>query len=327
MPVLTRGAAAAAAALAACALYSRSAVTRLEKRYRPVGRRVPVPGGALHLVDLVPRRRPPRQTVVLLHGASGNLADMVLSLAVPLSRRYRVIAVDRPGHGWSDRPGGAADASPARQAELIHAALKRIGVRRAIIVGHSWSGALACRFALAHRDLCSGVVLVAAATHPWPGGVAWYYSSAAHPLISPFFLRTLVAPLGLASIERVVRTIFAPQEPVPGYVESIGAGLLMRPSQFRANAQDMTGLHAFVTEQSPRYGAIDVPVGIVTGTADPIVPDLHSRTIHEQIRGSRLTLLPGIGHMPHHVATDHVVAEIDAVACRVEERERARVAA
>jgi pimeloyl-ACP methyl ester carboxylesterase len=306
--------------LAACAAYSSHAVGRLERRHRPAGRRVPVTGGFLHLVDKGPRRG--RHTVVLLHGASGNLADMTLSLAPALASRYRVIAVDRPGHGWSDRPGGTEDASPARQAALIKQALRHVGVERAIIVGHSWSGALACRFALGHRELTAGVVLVAAATHPWPGGVAWYYSSATHPLTSPLFLRTLVAPVGLAAIDQGIRAIFAPQEPVPGYAEAIGAGLLMRPSQFRANAEDMTGLHAFVTEQSPHYDAIDVPVGIVTGTADAVVPDLHSRTIHRQIRGSRLTLLPGIGHMPHHVATDHVVDEVDWVASVIEARAR-----
>ena len=82
-------------------------------------RRPAAPAGAW------PRRRAP---VVLLHGASGNLNDMRIALGDRLASRYRVILVDRPGHGWSDRPGGSADASPARQAALIHQALERIGV-------------------------------------------------------------------------------------------------------------------------------------------------------------------------------------------------------
>ena len=315
MPIIARSAAAAAVAvLAASAVFSRHMARRAEVRHRPVGRRVQVTGGFLHLADSGPRHA--EMAVVLLHGASGNLSDMTLSLAGPLSARYRTIAVDRPGHGWSDRPGGAADASPARQAVLIAEALRRIGVKRAIFVGHSWSGGLACRFALAHCDLCQGVVLVAAATHPWPGGVAWYYNSAAHPLVSPLFVYTFVAPLGMAAINEAIRALFAPQVPVTGYAEAIGAGLLLRPSQFRANAEDMVGLHAFLTEQSPHYHEIDVPVGIIAGTADTIVPDLHSRTIHDQIANSRLTLVAGVGHMPHHVATEQVIAEIEWVAAR-----------
>ncbi len=60
---------------------------------------------------------PPDGTpVVLLHGASGNLHDMRIALGDRLAAHDRVILIDRPGHGWSDRPGGAADARPARQA-------------------------------------------------------------------------------------------------------------------------------------------------------------------------------------------------------------------
>lgn len=306
--------AAMALAVATAAAFSRLTSTRIERRHHPAGRFVAVPGGRLHLIDRGSRTA--AMTIVLLHGASGNAADMGV-LVAPLSQRFRTIAIDRPGHGWSDRPGGAAAASPARQAELIAQALHRIGVERAIFVGHSWSGALACRLALAHRDLCAGVVLVAAATHPWPGGVAWHYTAAAHPLVGALFRRTLVAPMGLRAIDQGISAIFAPQAAPPGYATAIGAALLLRPAHFRANAEDMVGLHPFVTAQAPRYGEIDVPVGIVSGTADTIVPDLHSRTIHAQLHHSRLTLLPGIGHMPHHAATASVIAEIDWVADQI----------
>ncbi|MCX7311594.1 MAG: alpha/beta fold hydrolase [Alphaproteobacteria bacterium] len=126
----------AAAALAGLAAYSEIGVRAIERAHPPAGRFVDVDGGRLHLLELGPAGAPP---VVLLHGASGNLLDMRVALGDRLAQRYRVIMVDRPGHGWSDRPGGSADASPARQAALIHHALVRIGVTRAIVLGHSWS--------------------------------------------------------------------------------------------------------------------------------------------------------------------------------------------
>ena len=55
--------------------------------------------------------------------------------------RYRVIALDRPGHGWSERKRGLGAAEPARQAALLAGVLRQLDVRNAVIVGHSWSGA------------------------------------------------------------------------------------------------------------------------------------------------------------------------------------------
>src|SRR5581483_2341873 len=111
----------------------------IEAAHPATGRFVPVNGGRMHLVELGNAAAPP---LVLLHGAMVNLGDMQLALGERLAMNYRVILVDRPGHGWSERPDGTSDASPARQAELVHQALQLIGVENAVIVAHSWSGSV-----------------------------------------------------------------------------------------------------------------------------------------------------------------------------------------
>ena len=169
-----------AAVLGGLAALTEFGVRRIERAHPPQGRFVEVAGGRLHLLELGSPDAPP---VVLLHGASGNLQDMRLALGDRLAARYHVILVDRPGHGWSDRPDGPADGSPARQAALIHQALERIGVTRAIVVGHSWSGALATAYALAYPADVTGLVLLAPVTHPWPGGVGWY-----NPILTTRFI-------------------------------------------------------------------------------------------------------------------------------------------
>src|SRR5215207_10157367 len=118
-------------------------VARIEAAHPPAGQFVEIEGVRLHVAELGLARGSPgaEPAVVLIHGASGNMEDMRLALGNRLAGSHRVILIDRPGHGWSSRPPGDAYASPARQAELVAKALTQLGVRRAILVGHSWGGA------------------------------------------------------------------------------------------------------------------------------------------------------------------------------------------
>jgi pimeloyl-ACP methyl ester carboxylesterase len=285
---------------------------QIEAGYPPAGRFVAVDGGRLHIVELGPADAP---AIVLLHGASGNLGDMRIVLGERLAQRYRVILVDRPGHGWSDRPGGRADASPLRQAELIHQALLKIGVTRSLMLGHSWSGALATAYTLAFPEAVSGLILLAPVTHPWPGGIGWINDVAAMPVIGPLIAHTLILPAGYFMLTPGAISVFRPQSPPPDYVARTGAAMILRSSEFIANAQDLAVLKEFVRAQVPHYAEIKAPVAIVSGDIDPIVyTDIHSRAIAKQLPHATLTVLPGIGHMVHDSATDEVVQAIDKVA-------------
>src|SRR5438477_5198872 len=188
-------------------------VARLEAAHPPSGEFVDVQGVRLHVVVLgVPRNSPEAEpAVVLVHGASGNLEDMRLALGERLASAHRVILIDRPGHGWSSRPESDDYASPARQAELVAAALEKLGVRRALLIGHSWGGACAIAYALEFPERTAGLVLLSAVTHPWPGNAGWYNNLAGLPYIGAVFLRTCVYPLGLLLIESASRAIFEPQ--------------------------------------------------------------------------------------------------------------------
>ena len=294
-----------------CRLYG-DRVRRIERAHPPAGRFVEVAGGRLHLLELGPADAPP---VVLLHGASGNLGDMRVALGDRLAARYRVIMIDRPGHGWSDRPDGAADASPAQQAALIHQALERIGVSHAIVVGHSWSGALATAYALAYPDATAGLLLLAPVAYPWPGGVGWYNPIVANSVVGWVFARTLALPLGKLLLKPAVGVVFAPQLPPPDYVERAGAELILRPRELTANAEDLTGLKAFVTAQAPHYGEIETPTIVIAGDEDTTVsPDIHAKHIVRVLPHGRLIMLPGVGHMLHHAAPEVVIAAIDELA-------------
>jgi pimeloyl-ACP methyl ester carboxylesterase len=301
-----------AAVLGGLAAYTAIGVRGIERAHPPAGRFVEVAGGRLHLLELRPADAPP---VVLLHGASGNLGDMRFALGDRLAARYRVILIDRPGHGWSDRPGGPADASPARQAALIHQALERIGVTHATIVGHSWSGALATAYALAYPGATTGLLLLAPVAYPWPGGVGWYNPIVANSVVGWVFARTLALPIGKLLLRPAVGMVFAPQQPPPDYAERAGAELILRPRELTANAEDLTGLKAFVTAQAPHYGEIETPTIVIAGEEDTTVsPDLHAKHIVRVLPHGRLIMLPGTGHMLHYAAPEVVIAAIDELA-------------
>jgi pimeloyl-ACP methyl ester carboxylesterase len=288
---------------------------RIEAAHPASGRFVEVAGGRLHVLELGPVTPAGRPPVVLVHGASGNLEDQRLALGNRLAADRRVVLVDRPGSGWSDRPDGAGDASPARQVALIVEALDRLGIERFVLVGHSLGGAIATAFALAHPERLAGLVLVAPVTHPWVGGLAWYNALLTTPVLGPLFARTLALPLGVWLLDGAAESVFEPQAVPADYVRRAAIRLLLRPSRLIANAQDVAVLKAFVAAQVPRYREIAIPTVVLTGASDTTVsPRIHARAVAAAIPNARLIVLEGVGHMPHHTNTADVVAAIDAVA-------------
>ena len=133
-------------------IYSHDVARRAEADFPPLGSFVVVDGVRLHYLDSAPGDDE-RQAIVMVHGASGNLRDFAVSIFDELAQKYRVIAIDRPGHGYSERPSSdsvdAAWVTPEIQARLIHGAMRQIGVEKPVILGHSWGGAVALAYALA----------------------------------------------------------------------------------------------------------------------------------------------------------------------------------
>jgi pimeloyl-ACP methyl ester carboxylesterase len=288
-------------------------VARLEAAHPPTGQFIEVQGVRLHVAALGLARDAPgaEPAVVLIHGASGNLEDMRLALGEKLASSHRVILIDRPGHGWSSRPERDDCASPARQAELVAGALEQLGVRRAILIGHSWGGAFATAYALAFPERTAGLVLLSAPTHPWPANPGWYNKLVLLPYIGPLFLRTCVYPLGLLLVAGASRSVFEPQAVPEDYVRRAAILLVLRPKTFYSNARDLALLESFITTQVPRYVDLRTPTVIITGDRDTMVsPQINARVLAATLPCAKLILLKDIGHMPHHAAPEVVAAAI-----------------
>jgi len=302
--------------LIAGAVFTAAYARRAERLCPPVGRFIEVEGGRLHYVEKGPPR--PLGTVVLLHGASSNLVESMLGLGVSLASRYRVLAFDRPGHGWSTRGRGLGPAEPARQAAMIAEALRRLDVRNAVIVGHSWSGAVVPHFGLDHRDVAGALLILAGLTHPWPGGTIAWYRRLTDSWLGWLLTRTLGIPITLLLRECALRKTFSPQEAPPDFMRQAFIPLALRPGAFHANGQDFAVMYDAVLRQSPRYGEIRVPVTVIGGDRDEIVwTDLHSRSFARDVAGAELVVLPGIGHMPQYARQDLVLTAIETLAERI----------
>lgn len=305
---------------AALAIYSVVATARIARTYPPRGRFVEVDGARIHYVEMGTHAgqegaNPDGAPIVLIHGASGNLGDMVESLMPALAKRHRVVAFDRPGHGWSERPRTGDMSDPAVQARVLKAACAKLGIERPVVLGHSWGGAVATAWALAYPDDLAGLLVLAGATHVWEGEAAWYHRLVATPFAGALFIRTLMVPAGGLMVGAGVKGVFAP-DPVPdGYVHAIGLPLLFRPRHFRSNSLDSGRLRGHLIRQSKRYSEIRVPTIIVTGNRDKVVwAKLHSYALHGEIAGSELIKLTGVGHMPHYVRADVVIDALERLA-------------
>lgn len=302
-------------ALAACGYaFTRWQSRRIAERFANIGMITELHGLRINSVHWPKPRDADLPPLVFIHGASGNLRDPMGAFFEPLRNRAEMLFVDRPGHGYSDR-GDMRNLTPDGQADVIAALMKVKGIERAIIIGHSFGGATTATFALRHKAMTAGLLLLAPATHPWPGGIDWYYDISSTPFLGPLFCNTVALPAGLMMMDAGIEHVFSPN-PVPeGYSDRAAISLVLRPENFCNNARDIANLATYVKAIQPRYREITAHTIIITGDSDDIVyEELHSRGLKRDISGSELYWIRNLGHKPDYVATELAIASIEKLA-------------
>lgn len=284
---------------------------RAEASHPPEGQFVTIDG---HRVHVVVRGSGP--DLVLIHGASGSTRDMTFELVGHLEDRYRVLVFDRPGLGYTDRINQTG-ATITQQADLLSRAAAELGAKAPIVMGQSYGGAVALAWAVHYPERISALVPLAAASGTWETGLDAFYRVTSHPWLGPLAIPLITAYVSDDYVAGVMEGIFTPQAVPEGYSAYFGPGLTLRRKTLRANALQRANLLDEIAALVPRYGEIEVPTEIVHGDSDPTVPAWnHAERLVARIPGATLTLLPGIGHMPQHVAAPEVAAAIDRAAAR-----------
>lgn len=249
-----------------------------------------------------------------IHGTLTALEDCWTGPVPALAEHFRVVAVDRPGHGLSRRLR-AVDASPWRQATILHEFAAAIGLRRPVLVGHSFGATVALAYAMLFPDDVAGVVALAPVCFPelrvelmlfgpraaLPGGEG--LSTALGVTIDPALLPALWRAIFLP---QVMPDVFAAAFPFP---------LAARFEQMVAEGEDAAHLPPALCAMAVRYRHCSVPARLFGGGADLVVNNaLHGLVAAQLMPQGQFHWLPGLGHMVHHFATAAIVEAARAVA-------------
>ncbi|MGE7417666.1 alpha/beta fold hydrolase [Methylobacterium tarhaniae] len=304
---------AAALALAGTALLAAGAVENgrraraAERATPPVGRFVEVGGTRLHVLE---RGRGP--ALVLLHGNGSLIQDWLVSgLVDRAARTHRVVAIDRPGFGYSDRPRSRIW-TPAMQAGLIRGALHSLGVDEATVLGHSWGAQVAIALAVQDPARVRALILESGYYFPSPRIDSLLFAPQGLPGLGDLISHT-VAPVASRLLwPRILDRLFGPS-PVPErFARDFPVEMVLRPSQLRSAAAESVLMVPDAFALRPHYQSLRMPVTILSGTGDRLLSHADQAVaLHRQIPGSRLVAVEGAGHMLHQIAPGRVLAALD----------------
>ncbi|MEL6062693.1 MULTISPECIES: alpha/beta fold hydrolase [unclassified Methylobacterium] len=245
--------------------------------------------------------------LVAIHGTLMCLEDLWLGPVPALAEHFRVVAVDRPGHGFSLRPRGRG-ADLWDQAACIRAAVRQLGLRRPVILGHSFGGAVALAYGMLHPEEIAGVVAVAPICFPEARLEHVLFGPRALPFGGDQLSRILGATSDKALLPLLWNAMFFPGTMPDSFARQFPFDLAARPAQITAEGEDAGWLWPGLTRSMLSYPTLQVPVRLIAGTADLVVnTDLHARRAGRLIPGARLELLAGSGHMLHHFHAETIV--------------------
>lgn len=276
------------------------------------GKLTKVTGGKIHWVD---EGKGP--SVVLIHGLGGNLHNFTYALTEKLAADFRVVSLDRPGCGWSERDGPDR-AALTEQARMIAEFIQAENLGKPLVVGHSLGGAIAETLALNHPDQVGALALLCPATSEvdkLPD--AFKGIDVPYPWLVPVIGHTLAGAMSLLTGKKIFGEIFAPEPIADGFLERGGGILGRRPESFIAAAQDLAKSRESVNEILGRESELQLPIGVLFGASDNILdPAHHGKTFAEKT-GGEYAELPDRGHMIPLTAPEDCAKFIRKMAAKV----------
>lgn len=236
--------------------------------------------------------------LLLLHGFGASTFSWRRVLA-PLATDRQVVAFDRPAFGLTERPippypAGISPYSPEAQVELTVGLMDTLGIDRGVLIGNSAGGTIALRAALEHPERVAALVLVDPAVYEGGGAPGWVRPLLRLPQVrrlGPLFVRSIRERGG-----QLIETAWHdPSRITPEVLEGY-----TRPLQAENWDRALWELTVASGESdlATRLGELNLPVLVITGDDDRIVPTEQSIRLAGEIEGAELAVLPACGHVP-----------------------------
>jgi pimeloyl-ACP methyl ester carboxylesterase len=282
----------------AAALAFRLAAANRETGVRDVlapssGRLVMTESGGVFLQEKGP---PDGVPVVLFHGTAAWSELWRRTVEALAAAGFRVIALDLPPFGFSDRPGTYTREA---QAARIDSVMRQLGAPPAIVVGHSFGAGAATEFVMRHPERARALVLVDAAL-----GLTAPPSDVPLP-VRPKWVREILVSLTITNplaTKTLLQSLIAKKErALPEYIE-----ILQRPTTLRGSTGDIADwLYYFIGDDRAArsadraaYANLKIPVTILWGDQDTVTPLDQARDLATLLPQAKLIVLPGLGHIP-----------------------------
>jgi pimeloyl-ACP methyl ester carboxylesterase len=234
---------------------------------------------------------------VLLHGFGASLYSWNAVMG-PLGDLGTVIAYDRPAFGLTERPlqwEGESPYSPQAQVNLLLGLLDHFGIERAILVGNSAGGTVAMNFTLQHPERVKALILVDPAVYG--GGVAlrgtrWLLRTPQMRHLGPLIARQIQT-----RGPELIRLAWYD----PTRISEETLALYKKPLQ--AENWDRALWELTIASQesdlAERLDEFTLPVLVITGEMDKIVPTEQSVRLAGELPDAQLVVIPQAGHLPH----------------------------
>jgi pimeloyl-ACP methyl ester carboxylesterase len=300
-----------ATVVAGLVAFTARTARKIEAAFPPRGQFREIDGQRIHYID-----EGNGPVIVMIHGLGGNMGNFTYALVDRLANDFRVIAVDRPGAGYSTRPKNASAAIGA-QAATIAKFIEALKLDKPLLVGHSLGGAISLAIALNHPDCAGGLALIAPLTHEvGKAPKAFRALAISSPLMRTIVGWTLATPLSILNRDKVLPMVFGPEK-VPVDFGARGGGFLgLRPKSFYATSTDFVAAPDDVPGLVRRYSSLAIPFGMLFARGDRV---LDYREQGEAMKAAcpalDLVLMEG-GHMLPLTSPEPCVELIQRIASR-----------
>jgi len=278
--------------IAGLVMFARFSNQKAEQLLPPSGQFAQLGSTKIHFLD-----QGTGPTILLIHGLAGNLHNFSYGVSTALSKRFRVITVDRPACGYSTREAHA-DASLEAQADTLVELLTHLQIESAVVVGHSLGGAISLAMAQRHPDRVKALALIAPLTHlPDEPSPVFKALDVPSPWLRKVLGWTLAIPGTLYRMSVSLKVIFGPERAPSDFAIRGGGILSLKPHTFISASTDLQNASWSMPNIEAAYANMTTPVSVLFAREDRILDcKLNAEDLPSRIPGAQITLVNG-GHM------------------------------